>query len=74
MANVLKMKSSTPDIFGVIELNEGVGYYVAEFECVPVEPHLPATYDLFDEEITIEDLEEYYQVDLASYELVPLEK
>jgi len=46
MANVLKMKSSTPDIFGVIELNEGVGYYVAEFECVPVEPHLPATYDL----------------------------
>lgn len=74
MANVLKMKSSTSDIFGVIELNEGVGYYVAEFKHVPVVPHLPATYDVFDSETTIEDLEEYYQIDLASYELVPLEQ
>ena len=74
MSNVLKKKTSQSDIFGVIELDEGVGYYVAEFTSVPVNSHLPTTYDVFDEKVSVEDLEEYYQVDLAGYELVPLEK
>ncbi|MCE6988149.1 hypothetical protein [Dyadobacter sp. CY323] len=75
MALVLinKEKSTeTETVFGVIELDEGQEFYVAEFDKVPVVPHLPQTYDLFDETETLETLERSYNVSLVDYVLTPL--
>ncbi|WP_026629489.1 hypothetical protein [Dyadobacter alkalitolerans] len=73
MAQVLRNKLKSTDlipVFGSIELSEGEGYYLAEFDRLPSLPHLPQTYEFFDENEDVPMLEAKYQVDLSDYELV----
>ncbi|MCF0060105.1 hypothetical protein MUK70_12715 [Dyadobacter chenwenxiniae] len=73
MAQVLRHKLRSTEqapVFGVIELSEGEGYYLAEFNSLPSVPHLPQTYEFFDENEDIPMLEDKYKIDLSDYELV----
>ncbi|MCF2498375.1 hypothetical protein [Dyadobacter chenhuakuii] len=69
LKNVYKSRPSDP-VYGVIELDEGEGYYVAEYSKLPSLPHLPYTYEFFDHTDTIKDLEEKFDVNLNSYMLI----
>lgn len=74
MAQILIKKgkaSEQKSVFGVIELSEGEGYYLAEFDKIPVEPHLPQTYEFFGDDETIEILERKYRLDLSEFKLSP---
>jgi hypothetical protein len=54
---LLKTENSGDDqpLFGVIDLDEGVV------------PHLPQTYEFFDDDETIPSLEQKYQMDLSGF-------
>jgi Mor family transcriptional regulator len=73
MPQVLVKKGVAADrksVFGVIELSEGEGYYLAEFDKLPVDPHLPQTYEFFDDNETVDDLETKYRLDLSEFKLI----
>lgn len=73
MSQVLRNKLKSTDeapVFGAIELSEGEGYYLAEFNSLPSVPHIPFSYEFFDEHEDIQMLETKYKVDLSDYELV----
>lgn len=69
LKNIYRSRQNAP-VFGVIELSEGEGYYIAEFDSLPSLPHLPYTYEFFDDTDDISSLEEKFQVKLNSYQLV----